>query len=129
VSFEGAFAINYYFAPNGAVAEDMKLYIWDSETYAAVSTLTAGNASRVVTMEKQSSGVYWGRLDRIAPKVLDDTYYVAGVYTDANGITCCTGVIAYSLSQYCMNNAFGNMGLLAQATAMYGYYAAQYFEN
>jgi hypothetical protein len=129
VSFEGAFAINYYFAPNGAVAEDMKLYIWDSETYAAVSRLTADNASRVVNMEKQSGGVYWGRLDRIAPKALDDTYYVAGVYTDANGITCCTGVIAYSLSKYCMNNAFGNMGPLAQATAMYGYYAAQYFEN
>ena len=54
-------------------------------------------------------------------------YYVAAVYTDAAGNTHCTGVIAYSLSKYCMNNANGKMGALAQATAMYGYYAAAYF--
>ena len=48
---------------------------------------------------------------------------------DAEGNTHCTGVIAYSLSKYCLNNANGNMGALAQATAMYGYYAAQYFTN
>ena len=39
----------------------------------------------------------------------------------------CTGIIAYSLSRYCLNNANGTMGELAQNTAMYGYYAAQYF--
>ena len=68
-------------------------------------------------------------MEGIAAKMLDQTYYVAGVYTDANGNTYSTGVVAYSLSKYCMNNAYGNMGALAQATAMYGYYADQYFAN
>lgn len=41
----------------------------------------------------------------------------------------CTGVVAYSLSKYCLNNAKPGkaMQALAAATAMYGYYAAQYF--
>jgi esterase/lipase superfamily enzyme len=44
-----------------------------------------------------------------------------------DGETFCSGVIAYSLSTYCMRHANGNMGQLAQATAMYGYYAENYF--
>ena len=54
---------------------------------------------------------------------------MAGVYTDVNGNTHCTGVVAYSLSKYCMNQAKPGMAMqeLAAATAMYGYYAAQYF--
>lgn len=127
VSFEGAFSINYYFAPAGAVEGDVALYIWSPDAYAAADVLTANNASAVVAMEKQSGGIYWGQVNGIAAKSLDDTYYVAGVYTDANGGTYCTGVIAYSLSKYCINNAAGNMGSLAQATAMYGYYASLFF--
>ena len=129
VSFEGAFAINYYFAPSAAVKGDMKLYIWTPEQYASVSELATDNASKVVTMEKQADGSYWGQVDGIAAKALDDTYYVAGVYTDAQGNTYCTGVIAYSLSKYCMNNAKPGkeMQALAAATAMYGYYADVFF--
>jgi hypothetical protein len=78
-----------------------------------------------------SDGRYWGQVSGIAAKSLDDTYYVAGVYKDAYGRTYCTGVIAYSLSKYCMSKAVdGNaMQELAAATAMYGYYAKQYFTN
>jgi hypothetical protein len=129
VSFEGAFAINYYFTPNAAVAGDMKLYIWTPEDYASAGELTAPNASEIVTMERQASGAYWGQVSGIAAKALDDTYYVAGVYTDETGNTCCTGVIAYSLSKYCLKNAEPgkDMQQLAAATAMYGYYAHHYF--
>jgi hypothetical protein len=127
VSFEGAFAINYYFPTTAAVNGDVKLYVWTPEDYAAANRLTMANASAVVTMEVQDNGSYWGQVQGIAAKSLDKTYYVAAVYTDATGNTHCTGVIAYSLSKYCMNNANGKMGALAQATAMYGYYAAAYF--
>ena len=129
VSFDGAFAINYYFTPDAAVAGDMTLYIWNAGDYAAVSQLTAANASDVVTMEQQPNGSYWGQAAGIAAKALDETYYVAGVYTDANGNRCCTGVVAYSLSKYCMNNAAPgkDMQSLAANTAMYGYYAKLYF--
>ena len=63
----------------------------------------------------------------IAAKMLDETYYVAAVYTDAEGNTYCTGVVGYSLSKYCMKHASGVMGDLAQHLAMYGYYADCYF--
>jgi hypothetical protein len=131
VSFEGAFCVNYYFTPNASVSGDMTLYIWTPEAYAAAGTLTAENAAATVTMVAGSDGRYWGQLSGIAAKSLDETYYVAGVYTDENGNTCSTGVIAYSLSKYCISKAVdGNaMQELAAATAMYGYYAKQYFTN
>lgn len=125
VSFESAFAINYYFTPKETVAGEMTLYIWSPEIYKAVDVLTVDNAVSV-TMESKD-GAYYAPISGIAPKNVDETYYVAGVYTDTNGNTHCTGVIAYSISRYCMNNAYGSMGNLAQATAMYGYYAKQYF--
>jgi hypothetical protein len=129
VSFEGAFCVNYYFTPNTTVSGDMTLYIWTPEDYASADVLTADNATETMTMVPGSDGRYWGQLSGIAAKSLDETYYVAGVYTDADGNTCCTGVIAYSLSKYCMSKAVdGNeMQELAAATAMYGYYAKQYF--
>jgi hypothetical protein len=125
VSFEGAFAINYYFTPSETVAGDMKLYVWNAEAYEATEVLTADNAT--VKIMEIKGDKYFAPISGIAPKDLDKTFYVAGVYEDANGNTHCTGVIAYSLSRYCMNNANGSMGDLSQATAMYGYYADNYF--
>jgi hypothetical protein len=129
VSFEGAFAINYYFAPSGEVNGDVNLYIWTSADYAAAEEFTADNASSVIATDLQADGSYWGQVAGIAAKALDDTYYVAAVYTDAEGVTHCTGIIAYSLSRYCMKQASGVMGDLAQHTAMYGYYAESYFNK
>jgi hypothetical protein len=91
--------------------------------------LTADNASGSCAMV-ENDGVYFAQVTGIAAKELDDTYYVAGVYTDEAGNEYCTGIIAYSLSKYCMNQADGSsMGELAQATAMYGYYAKQNFAD
>jgi hypothetical protein len=130
VSFEGAFVINYYFTPNVAVDGNMTLYYWTPEDYAAAATLTTENASGAATMV-DTDGVYWAEVTGIPAKCLDDSYYVAGVYTDANGNTYCTGIIAYSLSKYCMNNAQPgkDMQELAAATAMYGYYAKELFKQ
>jgi hypothetical protein len=127
VSFDGAFAINYYFTPNAQVSGGMTLYIWTPEAYAGAEVLTTDNAA-AVTMRAEENGSYWAQIDGIAAKYLDETYYVAGVYTDAAGNTCCTGVISYSLSRYCLNKTEGSMAKLSMATAMYGYYAARYFE-
>jgi hypothetical protein len=129
VSFEGAFAINYYFTPDRAVNGDMTLYYWSAEDYAGCGVLSPWNSTGTVTMTPGVDGRYWAPMSGIAAKALDETYYVAGVYTDADGNTCCTGVIAYSLSKYCIGKAVsGNaMQELASATAMYGYYAKNYF--
>ena len=129
VSFEGAFAINYYFAPSNTIVGDMTLYYWTPADYAAASKLTTANATGTMNMVASGDGSYWGQVSGIAAKNLDKTYYVCGKYTDTLGRTFCTGVIAYSLSKYCMGKAVdGNaMQELAAATAMYGYYAKQYF--
>ena len=128
VSFEGAFAINYYFTPNESVDGSVTFYYWDAADYAAASSLTASNATGKIIMVKNADGPYWAQISGIAAKQLDDTYYVAGFYTSNTEIRC-TGVIAYSLSKYCMNNAVdGNtMRELASAAAMYGYHAKVYF--
>jgi hypothetical protein len=128
VSFEGAFSINYYFIPSNEVSGDLLLYIWTPDAYAQASTLSVENASEILTMDC-FDGIYWGQISGIAAKSLDETYYVAGVYTDELGNTHYTGIIPYSLSKYCMNNAKPgkDMQELAAATAMYGYYAKEFF--
>jgi hypothetical protein len=131
VSFEGAFAINYYFAPNAKMNGDMTFYYWSAEDYANADVLTAENATGTSVMELTDNGSYWANITGIAAKQLDETFYVAAVYADADGNTYCTGVIAYSLSTYCMKNAVeGNaMKELVEATAVYGYHASVYFGN
>ncbi len=129
VSFEGAFTLNYYATSDRAVAGDMKIYVWNARDYAAVSTLTAENATQVITMEKRTERDFWAQITGIAAKEIDDNYYLAVVYTDTDGNVCCSGTTAYSLSKYCRNQTNGTMGDLAKATAMYGYYAAEYFAN
>ena len=128
VSFEGAFSINYYFVPNAPVDGEIALYYWTAEDYAAAEKLMPSNASGKTVMAAAGDGSYWAEVTGIAAKQLDDTYYVAAFYTSDFEV-CCTGVIAYSLSKYCMNNAVdGNdMRELAASTAVYGYHAKAYF--
>jgi hypothetical protein len=131
VSFEGAFSINYYFTPNATADGTVVMYYWSPEDYKAATVLSAENATGAVPMELQTSGAYWGQVSGIAAKSLDETYYVAAVYTDANGNSCCSGIVAYSLSRYCINNAKPgkDMQELAANTAMYGYYAKAFFSK
>lgn len=128
VSFDGAFAINYYFTPNSSVDSEITFYYWSAADYNAVSMPTPANATGTVTMMEAGDGSYWAQITGIAAKELDDTYYVAANYTSVDQM-CCSGLVAYSLSKYCMNNDSGDMGSLAQATAMYGYYAKLYFAS
>jgi hypothetical protein len=100
-------------------------YYWTKDAYENAEVLTADNASGTMNMTAEN-GVCHGQITGVAAKQLDDTYYVAAVYT-VDGETYCTGVIAYSLSTYCMRNAASNIGELARATAVYGYHAKAYF--
>jgi transposase-like protein len=124
VSFEGAFAVNYYFTPS--VPADVTFYYWTAEDYAAADALTAETATGSMAMVMQENGTCWASLTGIAAKAIDDTVYVAAV-CEQDGVTHSTGVIAYSISTYCRKQAGGSMGDLAYATAAYGYFAARYF--
>jgi hypothetical protein len=130
VSFDGALAINYYFSPNAQVNGDITFYYWSAADYASAAALTTANAAGSCSMVKMNDGSYWAQVSGIAAKEIDDTYYVAAVYS-SSGDTLCSGVIAYSLSKYCINHAKDGdvMQELAAATAMYGYYAKAYFSN
>jgi hypothetical protein len=131
VSFDGAFSINFYFAPNVAVNGDLTFLYWTPSDYASATTLKPDNASGSVTMKDNGTGYYWAQISGIAAKEIDSTFYATVFYYDANNKPYCTGVIDYSISTYCLNKATqGNeFAALAQATAMYGYYAAQYFAS
>ena len=125
VSFEGAFAINFYFTPNKTVSGAPTMYYWDAATYNSASKLTAQNATGVLTMVNDGNGNWGAAVEGIAAKDMDSTIYVAGIYT-SNGVSYPTNVIAYSLGNYCKTVA-ANGEAFGAATAVYGYYAKGYF--
>ena len=93
VVFGGAFSIAYNFQPANRVDGEMKLYIWDADTYNALDALTLDNATEVKTMTANANGMYIGEVSGIAAKDVDSTYYVCGVY-QSGGVTYYTGVLA-----------------------------------
>ena len=127
VSFEEAFSINYYFTPSATPSAGVKLYYWTQEDYNAATMLTPANASGVIYMTN-NGGVYHAKVEGIAAKDLDRTIYVAAGYVSGS-TSYCTGVLAYSIGAYCVAqaNTAGSSQALAQATAVYGYYAKNMF--
>ena len=127
VSFESAFAINYYFVPSYTPSRTPKMYYWTAEAYKAASTLTPTNASGVITMTLVD-GEYTAVVEGIAAKDLDGTIYVAAGYV-SDGVSYCTGVLAYSIGSYCVQQSSytTTMQSFARSTAVYGYYAKAYF--
>ena len=117
VSFEGAFVINYYFQPDKAPEGELTLYIWNEDTYNAASAVTAENADKTVVMTLED-GVYTASSDLIVAKNLDETLYAAVVY-EADGTTWCSGVLPYSIVEYCRTASAGTRGL-ADAAVVYG---------
>ena len=124
ISFKGAFEINYFMAPSNAVDNDMRLYIWNEDTYNNVTELTVNNADKVVNMTLEN-GLYTASSDQIAAKDLDETVYVAAVY-ESNGQIYCSGVLPYSIAAYCQKPA-ADVASLANAAAVYGCAAKEFF--
>ncbi len=130
VSFEGAFSINYYFINTYDIDDSMTLYYWTEEDYAKADVLTEENATAVVPMNYDDVH-YWGSVPNIVARKMDSTVYAAATYT-CEGEVFCTGVIAYSLGNYCESiaaNANSDAQELASLTAVYGYYAEAYFDS
>jgi hypothetical protein len=130
VSFEGAFAINYYLMPKKDIESQMTLYCWDLATYNSVDVLTEANATAKVTMSPAlTDGEYFGNYTGIAAKQIDETVFVASVYT-SGGIRYSSPVLYYSLGTYCSDQiAKGSdtMQNFARATVVYGDAAKTYF--
>ena len=129
VSFKGAFRINYYFKPTAQVDGDVTFYYWTEETCNAVTELTADNADGTAVMTAEN-GVYTAVSGPIYAKNLDSTVYVAAVY-EANGQTCCTGILPYSVAEYARSFAgtADDFAPFASAIGTYGSVAKAYFGN
>jgi hypothetical protein len=114
---------------NGILLTQPLFFCWTAKDYNVAQIITPSNATGKMTMTEGNNGQYWAQVDGIPAKSMDDTYYAAAFYISDNNL-CCTGVIAYSLSKYCMGKAAdstSNMQALCAATAVYGYYAKAYF--
>lgn len=128
VSFGGAFSMNYYFTPTADV-DSITFYYWTAEAYEQAEVLTPGNASGKQTMSDVGDGSFMAAIHGIAAKNLSDNIFVAATY-EADGVTCSTGILRYSLGAYCAQKAASGseaMTRFASVTAVYGYYAENYF--
>ncbi len=133
VAFESAFAVNHYLTPTYTPEKGMTLYCWSADSYNSLSRLTKQNADQVITMAGQGTGEYAGAIEGIAAKEINKIFYIAATYEN-EGVTYSSGVRAYSLGLYCTNMASKTsssaaMKDLASLTAVYGYYAEDYFSN
>ena len=128
ISFEGAFCINYFFKPKYTPVDGITLYYWYEADYTAADVLTAQNASGSMKLELQDSGEYSGDILGISAKSLSEAVYVAAVYSDGT-TTWTSGVLGYSIGAYCSSQSAKGAAVaaLAEATAVYGYQAKQYF--
>lgn len=129
ITFGSAFSINYFFVPSNTPSGGLKLYYWNQSDYDAATTLTPSNSTGSIKLTL-INGQYQGEISGISAKDLDKTIYVAAGY-NSNGRSYCSGVLPYSIGAYCVSQAAkgGDVQSLAEATAVYGYYAKQYFEN
>ena len=127
VSFEGSFVLNYFFTPSATVADDMTLYYWTENDYAAATELTAENATGSIVMTPGAQ--YHAVLEGIHAKDVDSVVYVAAVYSDGT-TTHCTGVLPYSIGAYLTSHAARetNFQAMAQAAAVYCSYCKEYFK-
>ena len=126
IVFEGAFAISYNYIPAYTPRGNITMYVWDQATFDSVSVLTKANATKVIAMTPGST--YVGVVDGIAAKDLDKGVYVSFCYSDGT-TNYCSGILAYSIGDYCTGKAAGTttMAPFAAATAVYGYYAKLMF--
>ncbi len=132
ISFDGAFSINYYFTVSLPVDYQVTMYYWDAEAYNSNLKLAAKNATgRVAMVPTGEPGEYTAAVEGIVAQQIDDAVYVAAVY-ESDGVSYSTGVLAYSLGFYCKSlaeNPNAETQELAAATAVYGYYAREYFSS
>jgi hypothetical protein len=128
VSFEGAFSINYYYTPSYQPVDGITMYYWNQADYNAVQVLTAANATGAIRMAGSGTSRYSAAVEDIAAKDLDQGVYVAFVYSDGTN-SYASGVLAYSIGDYCTSSAGSSAAVsdLAAATAVYGYYAKKTF--
>jgi hypothetical protein len=127
VTLDGALAVNFLFLPGKTVDEGkVTMYYWSSATYASVDEMTLENADGSVATTMNGS-YYQGIYEGIAAKDIDKTVYVMAVY-QSEGETCMSGIVSYSIEQFCRSQA--NRGTvnapMCEALTIYSYYAKLY---
>ncbi|MBR3972118.1 MAG: hypothetical protein IKJ83_04485, partial [Ruminococcus sp.] len=123
------FTLDYNLKAQKPADGEIKMYYWLEEDYKKAEVLTSGNATGVITM-KLTDGVYVAQISGIAPQDIFDTIYVSVMYTSADSLIC-SGVLSYSMAEYCKVGAenASDFQELAQAIVVYGYYLDKYLSK
>ena len=103
---------------------DMGLIMFDSLREDGTVDDAIASCSGAVEID----GKYMVATDGVHAKDADRVVYVAAVYSDGTAIHC-TGVLPYSIGAYLTSHAAKetNFQAMAQAAAIYSYYAREYF--
>ena len=144
---EGATSIKFYMgvgedSTKFEAAESAIFYFWTEEDYKAIlasgAVLSVENASYTKTAEFAYAGASYGyefsaASDEFVAKDLGKTLYTALVVVDSEGVTHCSGVIAYSpeaYAEYKLNDGVeSGIDTLVKWLVVYGEYAKTYLEN
>ena len=118
--------LTYNLNTSKQVTGEVTMYYWTQDVFENTSVLTKENATGKVTMTLNDKGVYVAELSGIATKDIHDAIYVSAVF-ESESETNCSGVLAYSVAEYCKIKAQTESDIqeLAQAAAIFGYYANQ----
>ncbi len=142
-SFSGALALNFYIklSDNSDYYDrgtEINLYFWDNSV---TGNLSMDNVTKTVTLMDTGNGMYSYTLTDITSKEIGDEFHFAVGYWDYDGLVFYyTDVCSYSVYDYCVNKVLSDddyakatdnekyLSDLAEATAVYGYCAKQYFD-
>lgn len=123
------FTLSYNLKVQKPADGEIKMYYWLEDDFKSAELLTCENATGVITM-KLTDGVYVAQISDISLQDLFDTIYVSVVYTSADSLIC-SGVLSYSMAEYCKVSAenASDVQELAQAIVVYGYYLDKYLSK
>ena len=135
LNLEGNTELFFYFAiPDAtkAAAQDTGVLFWTADAYKNAETLNAATATYDVEMTYNEGKGRWCAVypEGFATKEYENTVYACAYLIDAEGETQYSGLVSYSVDQYCINqiNKSAAEAELCKDLVTYGEMAKVYFE-
>jgi hypothetical protein len=135
VSFDGSLSLNFYIQPGQTPDSNVTFYYWTDEDYAKATEANVkkldGYTGMSVLTKASDATEFRAEISDIVARNINDSVYIVAVYTGSDGKQYATPIYKYSIRNYCESHVVATdpMSELAQATAVYGAYAKQYFES
>ena len=130
----GKTEINFYFAipdDTKAAAVDSGILFWTEADYRKAETLDSASATYDVEMAYYESNNRWGAAYPVgfASSEYEETVYACAYLIDSNGEYHYSGLVSYSVEQYCANQIKNSKpeATLSKQLVIYGEAAQSYF--